>query len=142
MEALEIAPGYVIPAGDLRVRFTRSSGPGGQNVNKVATRATLRFDLAGSDALATTVKARLAALAPGRITRRGDLLLTSDRYRDQSRNLAECRRRLQALIRKALVPPKVRRPTRPKKAAVARRLTEKRQQGERKRERRPRIDED
>ena len=142
MEALEIAPGRVIPAGDLRVRFTRSSGPGGQNVNKVATRATLRFDLAGSDALSVAVKARLTALAPGRITLRGELVLSSDRFRDQGRNVAECRQRLAALIRKALVPPKVRRPTRPKKAAVARRLTKKRQQGARKRERRPAIDED
>ena len=142
MEALEIRPNLVIPAADLRVRFTRSSGPGGQNVNKVATRATLRFDLAGSEALPAAVKARLAALAPGRVTRLGELLLSSDRHRDQGRNLAECRRRLASLIRQALVPPKVRRPTRPKRAAVARRLTEKRQQGARKRERRPVIAED
>ena len=142
MDALEIASGLSIPAGDLRVRFTRSSGPGGQNVNKVATRATLRFDLVGSRALPDAVKARLAGLAPGRITRHGELLLSSDRYRDQGRNLAECRRRLAALIRKALVPPKVRRPTRRSAAAVARRLTEKRQQGARKRERRPLIEED
>jgi len=142
VEALEIAPGLVIPAGDLRVRFTRSSGPGGQNVNKVASRATLRFDLAGSGALTEAVKARLAALAPGRVTRRGDLVLTSDRHRDQGRNLAECQRRLASLIRKALVPPKVRRPTKPERAAIARRLTEKRQQGARKRDRRPVSDED
>src|SRR6188508_1298262 len=136
MEALEIGPGRVVPASDLTVRFSRSSGPGGQNVNKVATRATLRFDLAGTQALSAVVKARLAALAPGRVTQGGELLLSSDRYRDQGRNLAECRQRLATLIRKALVPPKLRRPTRPKRAAVDRRLAEKRDQGVRKRERR------
>jgi ribosome-associated protein len=143
VEPLRVAPDLVIPVEDLRVRFTRASGPGGQNVNKVATRATLRFDLAGSRALPPAVRARLETLAANRMTRRGHLLLSSDRYRDQGRNLADCRQRLAALIRRALTPPKVRRPTRPGKAAAAKRLTEKRQLGARKRERqRPAAEED
>jgi ribosome-associated protein len=142
VDPLAVTPDLVIPVGDLRVQFSRASGPGGQNVNKVATRATLRFDLAGSTAIDSEVKARLTALAASRITRRGQLVVTSDRYRDQGRNLADCRERLQALIRRALVPPKVRRPTRPGAGAKAQRLEAKRRQGALKRERSDPVDDD
>jgi ribosome-associated protein len=143
VEPLEIVPGLVIPAAELRVRFSRASGPGGQNVNKVASRAALRFDLAGSAVLTLAVKERLRALAASRLTRRGQILLTSDRYRDQGRNLADCRQRLAGLIRRALTPPKRRRPTQPGKEAVARRLIAKRQIGTLKRERqRPQVEDE
>jgi ribosome-associated protein len=134
-------PDIVLPATDLRVRFSRASGPGGQNVNKVATRAALRFDLRTTQALPDEVKDRLRVLAKGRITARGDLLLVSDRYRDQARNLEDCRRKLRALVLRALVRPRPRRPTRPGPAAVKERLKAKRRQGERKADRRaPGID--
>ncbi len=134
------SPDIVLPATDLRVRFSRASGPGGQNVNKVATRAALRFDLRATQALPDEVKDRLRDLAKGRITLRGDLLLTSDRFRDQARNLEDCRRKLRALVLRALVRPRPRRPTRPGPAAVKERLKTKRRQGERKAERRSPID--
>ena len=140
MDPLVIREDIVLPATDLRVRFSRASGPGGQNVNKVASRAALRFDLRATRALPDEVKDRLRALAKGRITARGDLLLTSDRFRDQARNLEDCRRKLRALVLRALVRPRPRRPTRPGPAAVKERLKTKRRQGERKAERRAPID--
>jgi ribosome-associated protein len=142
VEPLEIGPELVIPAAELSVRFSRASGPGGQNVNKVASRAALRFNLAQSSVLPPAVKERLRLLAGSRLTLRGQILLTSDRYRDQGRNLADCRRRLASLIRRAWTPPTPRRPTQPGKAAVARRLTVKRQLGTRKRERQRPADEE
>jgi ribosome-associated protein len=132
VDPLVIRPDLVLPATDLRVRFSRASGPGGQNVNKVATRAALRFDLRTSEALTDEVKDRLRQLAKGRITARGDLLLTSDRYRDQLRNLEDCRDKLRGLILRALVRPRPRRATRPSRAAVQERLQAKRRQGDRK----------
>jgi ribosome-associated protein len=140
LDPLVIRPDLVVPASDLRVRFSRASGPGGQNVNKVATRAALRFDLRATEALPEAVKGRLRELAKGRVTLRGDLLLTSDRYRDQARNVEDCRRKLRALILRALVPPRPRRATRPGPAAVKERLAAKRRQGERKADRRSPID--
>ncbi len=136
MEPLEIRSGLVIPAADLTASFSRASGPGGQNVNKVETRATLRFALASSVALSPEVKARVERLARGRVTQDGELVLTSQRYRTQARNLEECRARLRRLIERALTPPRPRRPTKPSRAAVEERLRAKARQRQRKRERR------
>jgi ribosome-associated protein len=112
--------------------FVRSTGPGGQNVNKVATAVQLRFDVAHSPSLPEDVRQRLLALAGRRVTAEGILLISARRFRTQERNRQDARERLVELIRRAAEPPKVRRPTRPSQAAKARRLDEKRRQGTRK----------
>ncbi|MBN1336908.1 MAG: aminoacyl-tRNA hydrolase [Deltaproteobacteria bacterium] len=132
---LFVAPGVEIPATELEFSFSRSSGPGGQNVQKNDTRVHLSFDLDRSQALADDVRVRLRTLAGRRVTRDGRLVLTCDRHREQGRNLAEVRERLAALVRAALDPPRVRHRTRPTRASRERRLEEKRQRAALKRTR-------
>ncbi len=127
--------GIEIPARELRFRYARSSGPGGQNVNKVETKATLRFDVAHSDALDTGQRARLLARCARRVTAAGELVITSQRFRDRERNREDCLAKLAALLAQVERPPRPRRPTRRSRGAVERRLAEKRRQHERKRER-------
>jgi len=129
---LSVTPQLVIPDADLTVSFVRASGPGGQNVNKVASAAQLRFDLAGTSALAGPVKERLRALAGRRLTEEGAILIIARTQRTQERNRAEALERLAELIRRALPEPLARRPTRPSRAARQRRLAGKSQRGERK----------
>ena len=111
-----------IPDGELSWTFVRSSGPGGQNVNKVATAAQLRFDLVGSAALSADVKRRVRALAGRRVTADGALLIVARNHRTQEQNRREAGERLAELIRRSLEPPKARRPTTPTRAARERRL--------------------
>lgn len=125
-----------IPGEDLTWTATRSGGPGGQNVNKVSSRVELRFDLEGTQALDERTKDRLRNLARGYLDAAGRILLKSELTRDQHRNLEDARAKLQALVAQALVVPKRRRPTRPSRGATARRLDEKRRQGDKKRARR------
>jgi len=122
---LEIAPGLAIPDAELDLTFVRASGPGGQNVNKLATAAQLRFDLAGSTVLDAAVKARLRALAGRRLTQEGALLIIARTQRTQEGNRREAQERLAELVRRALTPPKPRRPTRPTRASRERRLESK-----------------
>jgi ribosome-associated protein len=129
-----------IPEADLTWTATRSSGPGGQNVNKVSSRVELRFDLAGTAALPDPVKARLRVLARGMLDAEGRILIKSERTRDQRRNLEDAREKLRAIVAQALVVPKRRRPTKPSRAAKQRRLTEKRQLASKKAERRRTAD--
>lgn len=133
---LRVTPNLALPDHDLEIRFVRSRGPGGQNVNKVNTRAQLRFDLAGCTQLSPDVKQRLERLAGHLLTQQGHLIIESDRFREQGRNRHDCCERLVALVRQALVKPRPRRPTRPTRGSVERRLSGKRQRSQVKQRRR------
>jgi len=117
---------------EIKEEFVRSTGPGGQNVNKVATAVQLRFDAQHSPALPEDVRQRLLVLAGRRVTTEGVLIITARRFRTQERNRQDARERLIELIRRAAEPPRVRRPTRPSQAARVRRREEKRRQSTRK----------
>ncbi len=130
---LEITGEVSIPDGDVAVSFVRAAGPGGQNVNKVATAAQLRFDLAGTQALSESVKQRLRALAGRRVNEDGSLLIVARNHRTQERNRAEALERLRDLIARALVAPRPRRATRPTRSSREQRLAGKALQGTRKR---------
>ncbi len=117
---------------ELKETFIRSSGPGGQNVNKVSSAVQLRFDVENSDSLTAEVKARLKRLAGSRLTNEGEIMIEAKRYRDQEKNRDDARERLAALIRRALVKPTKRKHTKPSRSAVQKRLDEKKKRGERK----------
>jgi ribosome-associated protein len=126
---LQITPTLSIPDDELTCTFVRASGPGGQNVNKVATAVQLRFDVRNSPSLAEDVKARLVKLAGAKMTGEGVLLIEAKRYRAQEQNRADAELRLAALIQKALVKPKKRQPTRPTMASRMRRVDSKKRRG-------------
>ncbi len=121
---IQVSDSIAIDERDLDERFVRASGPGGQNVNKVATAVELRFDIRASS-LPDEVKARLVALAGNRVTEDGVLLIDSREHRTQARNREAARQRLVALLQRAGRRPRKRRPTKPSAAARERRLTSK-----------------
>jgi ribosome-associated protein len=125
-DPIAVAPGVTVPASAIEVTAVRSSGPGGQNVNKVSSKIELRVDLGRVVGLREDARARLVALAAGRLDGRGRLLVTSQRTRDQPRNLEDAREKARALIARSLVAPKRRRPTRASASARERRLEGKR----------------
>ncbi len=133
---IRITPHIVLDERELKLQFIRAAGPGGQNVNKVATAVQLRFDVAASPSLPADVRARLAELAGNRVNAAGELVLTARRFRTQDANRRDAVDRLVQLIRRAAVPPKKRKPTRPSRAAKRRRLEAKRRQSDKKRSRR------
>lgn len=133
---VEVAPGVLIPEAALRFSYTTSRGPGGQNVNRRATRAELR--VAVDDlGLSQRARGRLEELAGSRLTGAGELLIASDEKRSQRQNRDICLERLRELIVRARALPKPRKPTRPSRGAIERRIKEKKQRGEIKRRRRP-----
>jgi ribosome-associated protein len=135
MEDLIITPHLTIPASELQASFARSGGPGGQNVNKVNSKAVLRWDLAQTQVLFPQTMHRLRALALNRITDEGVLVLSCQVHREQSRNLQACRDILRGLLLEAMKPVIPRKPTRPSAGSKRRRLQEKKQTGEKKKNR-------
>ncbi len=136
MEDLQVTRNWVIPASAIAIHFARSGGPGGQNVNKLNTKAEVRVRVADLAFPADDVRERFLAREGTRVTAGGELLITSQVHRSQAQNLDECLGRLAGMLRAALVRPRVRRPTRPTAGSRQRRLAEKRhrarRQGDRK----------
>ena len=130
---IQVTPTIVIPESEISERFVRASGPGGQNVNKVATAVELRFDPAQSSAISPEVCERLRALAGSRMTADGILVIDARRHRTQAQNRDDARERLADLVRQALVRPRKRRKTKPGKAAVERRIETKKRRSDTKR---------
>jgi ribosome-associated protein len=124
-----------IPDDELRFTFVRSSGPGGQNVNKLNTKAVLRWSVRGSRGLPEEVRARLLERFAPRITGDGEVILTSQRFRDQRQNERDCLEKLREMLLAVATPPKRRKKTRPTRASVKRRREEKRVRSKKKQER-------
>jgi ribosome-associated protein len=131
---------HELPLRELRFSFARSSGPGGQNVNKVESKAVLRWEVGASRALPAALLARFRARYARRISTDGVLMLTSQRHRERERNVADCLAKLGAMLEEVAKPAKPRRPTRPSRGARERRLAAKRHTSRRKTERRTRED--
>ncbi len=130
---IEVTDAIAIDERELEESFVRAAGPGGQNVNKVATAVQLRFDVRRSPSLPEAVRARLERLAGRRLTQDGVLIIDARRYRSQERNRQDALERLIALIRRAAQPRARRRPTKPTASARRRRIEAKRQRAETKR---------
>src|SRR5436309_10392849 len=119
---LEINDQMKIPDGELHWSYVRSSGPGGQNVNKVASKAVLRWDLAASPSVPEEVKARLRTLQRRRVTNEGELVLNSQRFRDQEKNRQDCLDKLREMLLEAATVPKARKRSKPTRGSRERRL--------------------
>lgn len=141
-EPIRIAKGILVPEGGIEWRAVRSSGPGGQNVNKVASKVELRVRLDSVSGLTAPARARLAGFAAGRLDADGRLLVTSQRTRDQLRNLEDARDKVKKLVERSLKAPRPRRPTRPGPGAIERRLKAKRQRSVVKSVRKVSLDDD
>lgn len=126
----------VIPDAELSISFVRSSGPGGQKVNKTATKAQLRWNIQASTSLPETIRDRFLAKYQSRITLNGEILLVSQRYREAPQNAADCLARLEAMLLAVSKPPKKRRKTSPSRGSIERRLATKQRQSQRKQDRR------
>ena len=132
---LRITPSIAIPDSELQERFVRASGPGGQNVNKVATAVELRFDVVNSPSLPDGLKSRLLARRDRRLTDEGVLVISAQRFRTQERNREDARERLALVVTAVLKPPKPRVATQPTRGARERRLSTKRERAQVKRQR-------
>ena len=138
---IRVTRSICIPRSELTFQFSRSGGPGGQNVNKVNSRVQLRWNLAETDCLRDDVLHRLRTRARRRINSDGELIITSQRYRDQPKNIDDCIEKLCELVKEATVRPKTRKPTKPSAGAKRRRLQAKKERSQRKQSRqRPKLD--
>ncbi len=133
---VQLASGVTVASGDARFSFSRSSGPGGQAVNKLSTRAELRVAVQAIIGLSELVRQRLRDLAGRRLTGADEILITAESERSQLDNRRACVERLRALVTEALAVPKPRRPTKPSRGSVEKRLDTKRQQSDKKQKRR------
>jgi ribosome-associated protein len=133
---IAITPSLALDESEIQLEFVRAAGPGGQNVNKVATAVQLRFDVRRSPSLPAEVKSRLVKLAGRRVSEDGVLVITARRYRTQEQNRADAVQRLVKMIQKAATRPRVRKATRVSFSARAARVDEKKRRGEIKRRRR------
>src|SRR3954471_4733127 len=122
---LEISPNIRIPDAELRLSFARSSGPGGQNVNKVASKAILHFDVLNSPSLPPDVRERFLGAYGSRVTNAGEVVIHSEEFRDQPKNIQACYDKLRDMVLTVLRPPKKRRATKPTRGSKVRRLNEK-----------------
>ena len=129
---MHVTPAIQIPDGELSESFVRASGPGGQNVNKVASAVELRFDVAQSPSLPETLRARLLARRDRRMTVDGVLVIQASRFRDQARNREDARERLAEIVRAALHVPKKRVATKPTRASKERRIAAKKKRAQHK----------
>ena len=129
---MDITPTLAIPDSELSESFVRASGPGGQNVNKVASAVELRFDVAHSGALPDALRTRLLARRDRRLTADGVLVIQSNRFRDQARNREDARERLAEIVRAALHVPKKRIATKPTRASKERRIAAKKKRSQHK----------
>lgn len=136
-ELLEVSRRIQIPCGEFTWSVARSSGPGGQNVNKVNTKVTLRWDVATSPSLPQDVRERFMRIYRRRMTTEGELVLSSERFRDQQKNVTDCLHKLHDLIQAVAVAPKPRRPVKPTKASKQKRIAAKRERTQTKERRRP-----
>lgn len=136
-QQLRVNDRVTIPLGEVRFSYVRSRGPGGQNVNKVNSKAVLRWNANTSQALPADIRSRFLERYVRRINDEGDLVLTSQRFRDQGRNVADCLAKLQQLILDVAVAPTRRIPTRPSRGVKERRLKNKQAKSQRKQMRRP-----
>jgi ribosome-associated protein len=135
---LEVTPDVRIPDEELDWSYARSGGPGGQNVNKVASKAVLRWNPAATAAaIPAPAKARMRGRFPSRFTADGEVVIPSQRYRDQERNRLDCLEKLAEMVRACLPEPTPRKATKPSKGSQRRRLEDKKRQSERKKNRRP-----
>jgi ribosome-associated protein len=125
-----VTPRIVIPSEELTEQFVRSSGAGGQNVNKVSSKVELRWTPQTSSALSFDDRAYLLTKLGGRLTLDGELIITSDKYRDQPRNRADAAEKLAAIVRTALLRPKPRKKTKPSRGAKERRISSKKKRGD------------
>ncbi|MGE0615963.1 MAG: alternative ribosome rescue aminoacyl-tRNA hydrolase ArfB [Bacteriovoracia bacterium] len=136
MALFQLIPGVEISDTELTFTFVRSSGPGGQNVNKVNSKAVLRWCLATCPGIGEELRARLVARLGPKLTRDGEVIVASDRFRDQPRNREDCLAKLRALLAAAAVVPKRRKRTKPSYSSVKKAETSKRRHSEKKRMRR------
>lgn len=129
---LVITTSLIIPESEIHLQFARSGGPGGQNVNKVNSKAILRWEILRNQTLPPAALDRLKIAAANRITTEGDLILSCDEYRDQPKNIARCESKLRSMILQALHTPRVRKATKPSYSSTRRRLDNKKRHAEKK----------
>ena len=137
MQMIQVNENISLDENEIQEEFVRASGPGGQNVNRVATAVQLRFDIVNSASLSEDVRRRLLRLGGSRVTREGILVIDARRFRTQEQNRSDARERLIGLVRKAAEKPKPRRKTKPTAASKRKRIQEKRRRSRIKQQRQP-----